>query len=76
MLVFLFRKDKNMIKITLTTEQAELLRLFLLGTAVDAGLDGQNQRAYDQIIAVQEQISKKLNKNVDMPEVKLANIPW
>lgn len=65
-----------MIKITLTTEQAELLRLHLLSTAIDAGLDGENRRGYEQVMAVQEQISKKLKKNIDMPEVLMEQIPW
>ena len=64
-----------MITIKLTTEQAETLRLYLLGTARDAREVG-NDIAGDQIDDVQIQISKLLNKNVDMPEVKLANIPW
>lgn len=64
-----------MITIKLTTEQAETLRLYLLGTACDAREVG-NDIAGDQIDDVQIQISKLLNKNVDMPEVKLANIPW
>lgn len=64
-----------MLNLKLTTEQAEILRLYLLGTAGDAYSIGC-QHEGEQIDAIQAKVSKLLDKNVDMPEVRLANIPW
>lgn len=64
-----------MLNLKLTTEQAEILRLYLLGTACDAYSIGC-QHEGEQIDAIQAEVSKLLNKNVDMPEVRLADIPW